>query len=285
MPPLADSHCQRFQPHTLCASRHSRIACLSDTARMGVAWLHGHGRQRSTFASRAKPPSRRAARTRLREPAAASGADADAAGTGGLRVRRSAGLRGFSDRQHRVAALRARERRLHRDRGHRQRGPGRHLALHGGRDHAEPRRGAERRRWLPRACGSPQEALRVERRGATPAAALHAGADHPDDADRGVQPPPRGGPAALPLAPADARPAGVGRGEDDAGAHRQHAGCAPRRRHRGGRQAPGERPDRVRPRPHPGAGPAAARALGVRVLRRGQARVRPAAALREAATT
>jgi CRP-like cAMP-binding protein len=55
---------------------------------------------------------------------------------------------------------------------------------------------------------------------------------------------------------------------------------ATRRRHRGRGPAPGGRPDRVQPRPHPGAGPAAARSLGVRVLRGGQARVRPPAALR-----
>ena len=74
-----------------------------------------------------------------------------------------------------------------------------------------------------------------------PAAALHAGAHHADGADRGVQPPPFGRPAAVPVAAALARPPGVERAHDDAGADRQHARRAPRRRHRGRRQAAGSR--------------------------------------------
>ena len=44
---------------------------------------------------------------------------------------------------------------------------------------------------------------------AAPAAALHPGADHADDADRGLQPAPFGGAAAVPLAVADARPSAL----------------------------------------------------------------------------
>ena len=51
----------------------------------------------------------------------------------------------FPDHGHRLAALRDGERRLGGDRRGRQRGDGRHLALHGRRNHAQPRGGAERR--------------------------------------------------------------------------------------------------------------------------------------------
>ena len=76
-----------------------------------------------------------------------------------------------------------------------------------------------------------------------PAAALHAGADHADGADGGVQSAPFGRPAAVPLAAAEPRPPVVERAVDDAGTDRQHARRAPRGRHRGRRQAAGCRAD------------------------------------------
>ena len=72
-------------------------------------------------------------------------------------------------------------------------------------------------------------------------AALHAGADHADGADRGVQPAPCGRAATVPLAAVEPGPAALERADDDAGTDRQHAGRAPRRRDRGRRQAAGGR--------------------------------------------
>ena len=54
----------------------------------------------------------------------------------------------FPDHGHRLAALRDGKRRLGRDRRGRQRGHGRHLAVHGRRIHAQPRGGAKRRPGL-----------------------------------------------------------------------------------------------------------------------------------------
>ena len=71
----------------------------------------------------------------------------------------------------------------------------------------------------------------------TPAAALHAGADHPDLPDRRLQPPSLGRTATLPLAAAHPRPGTVGGIAAHPGVHRQHAGRTPRERHKGG-QAP-----------------------------------------------
>ena len=55
------------------------------------------------------------------------------------------------------------------------------------------------------------------------AAALHAGAHHADVADRGLQPAPFVGAAALPLAAAERGPAALEQAGDDRGADRQHA--------------------------------------------------------------
>ena len=111
----------------------------------------------------------------------------------------------------------------------------RHFAVHGRRIHAEPA--------VVQSAGQgfrlKAEAMKEEfnrAAGAASAAALHAGADHPDGADRGLQPPPFARSAIVPLAAAEpGSPAGQ-RARDDAGIDRQHAGRAPRRRHRGGRQ-------------------------------------------------
>ena len=51
-----------------------------------------------------------------------------------------------------------------------------------------------------------QGRIRPVRADDAPAAALHAGADHADGADRGLQPPPFARPAAVPLAAAEPRP-------------------------------------------------------------------------------
>ena len=68
------------------------------------------------------------------------------------------------------------------------------------------------------------------------AVALHPGADHADVADRRVQPASFGGSATLPLAAAEPGSPGDQRTHHDPGVDRQHAGRAPRRRHRGGRK-------------------------------------------------
>ena len=147
------------------------------------------------------------------------------------------------DHCHRLAAVRDGGRRVGRDRRRRQRRHRRHLAVHGRRNHAEPRGRAKRRPRLPAAGAAAQGGIRPRRPDAAPAAALHAGADHADGADGGVQPPSFGRPAAVPLAAAEPGPPAVQRARDDAGADRQHARRAPRRRDRGGRQAAGGRAD------------------------------------------
>ena len=63
---------------------------------------------------------------------------------GALRIGRRAGIRVFPHHQHRFAALRHARRVLGGDRGGRQRGRGGHCAVHGRRNHAEPRGGAKR---------------------------------------------------------------------------------------------------------------------------------------------
>ena len=86
-----------------------------------------------------------------------------------------------------------------------------------------------------------------------PVVALHAGADHADGADGRVQSPPFDRSATVPLAAAEpGSPAGH-RADDDAGADRQHARRASRRRDRGRRQAAERRPDRATRAAHQGA--------------------------------
>ena len=151
----------------------------------------------------------------------------------------AAALRLFPDDVHRVAALRDGGRRLRRDRDRGQRRHPRHFAVHGRRHHAQPRRRAERGVRLPAQGRIAQERVRPLRPDDAPAAALHPGADHADGADGGVQPASFGRPAVVPVAAAEPRPPGVERALDDAGTDRQHAGRAPRGRHRGRRQAAG----------------------------------------------
>src|SRR6185295_707547 len=119
---------------------------------------------------------------------------------------------------------------------------------------------------------------RARRSAAAAAPALHAGADHPDDAGGGVQPPPLGRSAGVPLASLRARPRGLERDSDDAGTHREPPRRAPRGRHRGGREAADRGPHRVQPRAHPRARARAAREPRVRMLFGREERVRPAAA-------
>ena len=112
-------------------------------------------------------------------------------------------------RQHHFVALCARKRRVCRDRGHRERRRGGNFALHGGRDHAGPRGRAKRgSAYRLKAAVIQKEFARV-RRDAACAAALHPGRDHPDVADRGVQSPSFGGPAAMPLAAPEPGPVGA----------------------------------------------------------------------------
>ncbi len=80
---------------------------------------------------------------------------------------------------------------------------------------------------------------------------------HADGPDRGLQPASLGGSAALPLVAAVARPPVFEQTHDDAGADRQHARRAPRRRHRGRRQVAEARCDQLQPRQDHGAQPAA----------------------------
>src|SRR5688572_17031658 len=132
----------------------------------------------ATAQPQAKPYSCGAASGRLRAPAARPGACTDAVGVGGLRVRRPAALPVFPDHQHRLAALHDGKRHIGGNRHHRQRGPGRHLLVHGRPKHAEPGGGPKRRRRLPAQGADPQERVRAGRSHAISCAALHAGADH-----------------------------------------------------------------------------------------------------------
>ena len=108
----------------------------------------------------------------------------------------------------------------------RQRRHPRHLPVHGRRNHAEPRGRAKRGPWL-RAQGWIAEGEFGAAVDDASAAALHAGADHADGADRGVQPASFGRPATVPVAAAEPRPPGGERAGNDAGTDRQHAGRAP----------------------------------------------------------
>ena len=62
---------------------------------------------------------------------------------------------------------------------------------------------------LPAEGAAAEGGIQPRRAGAAPAAALHAGADHADGADGGVQPASFGRPAAVPLAAAEPGPAAV----------------------------------------------------------------------------
>ena len=83
----------------------------------------------------------------------------------------------------------------------------------------------------------PQAGIHPPRRIAPHSSALHAILADTDVADRGVQPPSHIGPATVSLAAAVARSTVGKPAEHDTGAHRKHAGRAPRGRHRRGRQA------------------------------------------------
>ena len=176
-------------------------------------------------------------------------------GPGALRVGQHAQPRVLSDHRHRLAAVCDGERRLGRDRRRRQRGHRRHLAVHGRR--STPSRAVVQSAGQGFRLKAQIDEGRVQPRrpGAAPAAALHPGADHADGADGGVQPPPFAGPAAVPLAAAEPGPAAGQRTRDDAGADRQHARRAPRRRDRRRPQAAEGRADPLRARPHHGARP------------------------------
>ena len=212
--------------------------------------LNGHGKRGCARCPHAasKSPSRCAARSRLRPDCSPSGIDTDEAGRRALRVRRPVATRLFPDDVHHFAAVRDGGWRVGRNRHRRQRGHPRHLAVHGRRHHAQPRDGAERRACLPPQGGPAQDGIRAVRPDHAPAAALHAGADHADGADRGLQPASLGRPATVPLAAAEPRSPAIERADDDAGTDRQHARRAPRRRHRRRRQAAGGGTDQLSPR-------------------------------------
>ena len=69
----------------------------------------------------------------------------------------------------------------------------------------------------------------------------------------------------------------IPRARHDAGTDRQHAGRAPRRRHRGGRPVAERRADPLSPRSHYRVESSRARIADLRVLRRGQDRIRSTA--------
>src|SRR5580765_7691249 len=159
----------------------------------------GYGRYALTAYPEAKSSSRGPASGRLRAPAPRSRTHTDAAGNGGLRVRWPFESRLFPDNQHRLAALRHGKRRLGGNRDLRQRGISRHLLVHGRRKHAEPGSGAKRRQRLSAQGECSKKGIRAGRYVAVFGAALHAGADHADGANGGVQPAPFAGPATMPV--------------------------------------------------------------------------------------
>ncbi len=82
-----------------------------------------------------------------------------------------------------------------------------HLAVHAGRNHAEPRRRPERGEGLAAVGAGPVERIQPGGPRAAPAA-VYAGPRHPDGANRRVQPPPLPGPAVVPVAATQPRPVG-----------------------------------------------------------------------------
>ena len=80
-------------------------------------------------------------------------------------------------------------------------------AVHGLRDHAQPRHRAERRAGVSHAGAVPQGRVQPLYAGVAPVAALRAGADHADVADGRVQPASFARLAAVSLAAAQPRPA------------------------------------------------------------------------------
>src|SRR6185503_10000274 len=107
-------------------------------------------------------------------------------------------------------------------------------------------------------------------------AALHPGADHADDPDGGLQPPPFDRAATVPLAVVDARSA------SRAGADHQHARRAARGHYASRRKLAAGRAHSLPPRPHLGGRPLGPRGPRVRVLRRRQEGTRPPAVRRAA---
>ena len=126
--------------------RHRRRARCVDVEHTIRRSRHAHAAQ-----SQSEPSARRAAGDGVRAARAASGTRADAARRIALRTRRPVAARLFPDDRDRVAALRARVRRIGRDRRRRQRRRSRHFAVHGRQHHAEFGGRADRGSWLPAA--------------------------------------------------------------------------------------------------------------------------------------
>ena len=118
----------------------------------------------------------------------------------------------------------------------------------GGETTHQPGRRAKRRPRLSAEGAAVQGRVLSRRPDAPPIAALHSGAADADGADGGVQSASFGGPATVPLAAAEPGPPVLQRAEHDAGADRQHARGAPRRRHRGCREVAARRVDSLQPR-------------------------------------
>jgi hypothetical protein len=204
-------------------------------------------------------------------PGGAPGTRADAAGRHALRARRAVAARLFPDHRDRVAALRHRDRRVGRIAGVGNEGMvGIALFMGGGSTPSSAVvQTAGHGYRLDRHHLLKQE-FDTRRPAAAPAAALHPGADDADGADRRLQPAPqveqqlsRWLLLTLDRMPAD-------RTGDDAGTGGQHAGRAPRKHHRGGRQLAARRLHPLPPRPHHRAGPGRPADTLLRVLRRGQ---------------
>jgi hypothetical protein len=94
-------------------------------------------------------------------------------------------------------------------------------------NHPQPGHRAKRRPRLPADRPAAQGRVSSKWGTADSAAALHAGPDHADGADRGVQSPPLGGPATVPLAAAVSRSSVSQPIDHDAGTDRQYARRAP----------------------------------------------------------
>ena len=148
-------------------------------------------------------PARRPAGRRLHAPRTPPRARTADARRRPLRIRRPHAIRLFPDHSHRFPALRHGGRRIGRNRGRRQRGHARHFAVHGRRDHAQPRRRAKRGLRRPAEGQVAQGRVRALRPDDASVAALHPGADHPDGADGRVQSASFGRPAVVPVAVAE----------------------------------------------------------------------------------